>query len=207
VTDPFEELERARRVRRILSFAAALALLSFVGFAVFPNLLDGPGEPESVDGQVAAVVVEQGGATPPLALLAGDAVETFEVFGGKNPFTRPLSLPSTPTSTTEPGSGSSTSTTTTVPGSGSTSTTVPPPPDPADQQPTRGQAVALLDVYDDALGTQAQVRVGSTVYLVGEGDVFAVSFKVVSLDLATGCGRFLFGDSPFDLCKGQEILK
>ena len=206
--DPFDEMDRARRGRKILTVAATLALLLFVAFAVFPSLLDTRGDTPEYDGQVAAVVVERAEAAPPLALSAGDAIETFEVFGGKNPFTRPLSLPSsTPaTTTTTPGA---TPSPTTTPGAtpGSTPTTIPAAPTDSEQQPSRGQAVALLDVFDDAEGTKAQVRVGSTAYLVKVGDVFATSYKVVSLDLASGCGRFLFGDSAFDLCKGQEILK
>ena len=51
----------------------------------------------------------------------------------------------------------------------------------------------------------SNVKVGSTVYKVGAGDAFANSFKVVSLD--GSCGTFLFGDSRFSLCAGQEVLK
>ena len=204
--DPFDEIERTRRFRKILSFTATMALLLFIGFAVFPALLGDDDGPPSYDGQVAAVVVESDAAVPPLALSAGEAIETFEVFGGKNPFTRPLSLPSTPTPTTQPDPNAAP--TTTTPGSNpAPTTTVPAAPNPSQQQPTRGQAVTLLDVFDDAQGTKAQIQVGSTAYLVGVGDVFATSYKVVSLDLASGCGSFLFGDSAFELCKGQEILK
>jgi len=49
--------------------------------------------------------------------------------------------------------------------------------------------------------------VSGVVYQVREGDVFADSYQVVSLDQGTGCGEFLFGDSQFTLCEGQEILK
>jgi len=204
--DPFDEIERTRRFRRMLTLTATVSLLLFVGFAVVPPLLDDGDESPTYDGQVAAVTVEQDAAVPPLSLSAGEAIETFEVFGGKNPFTRPLSLPSTPTPTTQPDPNAAP--TTTVPGvNPAPTTTVPAAPNPSQQQPTRGQAVTLLDVFDDAEGTRAQIQVGSTVYLVAEGDVFATSYKVVSLDLASGCGSFLFGDSPFELCKGQEILK
>lgn len=207
--DPFEEMERARRGRRILTFTATMALLLFVGFAVFPNLLGGGSDDPEYDGQVASVVVERSdeGAAA-LALATGDAIETFEVFGGKNPFTRPLSLPSsTPVTDPDPTDPNSPATPTTTTPGGATQTTVPAAPSDSQQQPTRGQAVALIDVFDDSSGTRAQIRVGSTAYLVSVGDVFATSYKVVSLDLATGCGNFLFGDSAFSLCKGQEILK
>lgn len=201
--DPFEEMDRARRGRRVLSAAAIVALLTFVAFAIFPSLMGGQDSPQEFDGQVASVVLDRDDDGL-LAIGAGDAIETFEVFGGKNPFTRPLSLPSSVPTTApiDPATGQPVPTTTP-----SATPTVPAAPTPSQQQPVRGQAVALLDVFDDAEGTKAQVRVGSTAYLVGVGDVFAASYKVVSLDLATSCGQFLFGDSSFDLCKGQEILK
>ena len=207
--DPFDDMDRARKGRKALSIAAIFALLLFVAFAVFPNLLGTNSVPPEYEGQVAAIVVERDGIDAPLALTAGDAIETFEVFGGKNPFTRPLSLPSSIPTTTPGGTpGGDPATSTTTPGSNpGAGPTIPDAPAPSQQAPVRGQAVALLDVYDDVEGTKAQIRVGSTAYLVAEGDVFAVSYKVVSLDLATGCGQFLFGDSSFDLCKGQEILK
>jgi hypothetical protein len=49
--------------------------------------------------------------------------------------------------------------------------------------------------------------VGSTVYTVTEGQTFATSYQVVSLDVAEGCGEFLFGDAPFSLCVGEQVIK
>jgi hypothetical protein len=120
---------------------------------------------------------------------------TFDVFATKNPFepviivTPPTdgSIPTTPTSA---GGG----------GGGSTTTTVP------SNEPGPGTSVALLDVTQQPDGTpQARVQVGSTVYTVGEGDVFATSYRVVSLNAP--CGQFLFGDAPFKLCEGEEVIK
>jgi hypothetical protein len=66
--------------------------------------------------------------------------------------------------------------------------------------------VALLDVVTSDTGRSATVRVGSTIYEQARpGDVFATSFKVVSL--TDTCGTFLYGDDRFQLCKGQEVLK
>jgi hypothetical protein len=74
------------------------------------------------------------------------------------------------------------------------------------EAPGAGQSIAVLDVFNDASGTpQARVRVGSTVYTVGVGDTFATSYKVVSLN--EPCGQFLFGDSSFQLCEGEETIK
>ncbi|MBT8165375.1 MAG: hypothetical protein HKO63_07140 [Acidimicrobiia bacterium] len=69
-----------------------------------------------------------------------------------------------------------------------------------------GTAVSLISVTtlaDDS--RQAVVRVAGTDYTVGVGETFAGSYQVVTLT-DTG-GTFLFGDSPFALAVGEEILK
>ncbi|MFT7646914.1 MAG: hypothetical protein ACI8Y4_001654 [Candidatus Poriferisodalaceae bacterium] len=222
--DPFDEMDHARRFRRAITAAATLSLTVLLAVAFGPGLLsDSDSGPEVVEGRVAAVVIERDVGASALSAIPGDAVETFEIFGGKNPFQRPLSLPTdgqAPTATvpgtsdggddSETGGGETGTGTETGSGETSTSapaTTAPAAPTQSETEPTRGAIVAMLDIYDDAGGTKAQVRVNSTAYLVSADDVFAGSFKVVSLDLASGCGQFLFGDSPFELCKGQEILK
>jgi hypothetical protein len=48
--------------------------------------------------------------------------------------------------------------------------------------------------------------VGSTVWATfTAGQTFATSYKVVSL--SGTCGQFLFGDSPFSLCEGEQVIK
>jgi hypothetical protein len=66
--------------------------------------------------------------------------------------------------------------------------------------------VTLLKVVT-GLGGQpaAQVQVDDTVADVGNGQAFAGSFRVVSLDAGARCGVFLSGDQRFSLCEGQEI--
>lgn len=69
-----------------------------------------------------------------------------------------------------------------------------------------GTPVSLISVTTLGDGTrQAAVRVSGTDYTVGVGDTFAGSYQVVTLT-DTG-GTFLFGDSPFALAVGEEILK
>lgn len=69
-----------------------------------------------------------------------------------------------------------------------------------------GTTVSLQSVTTLPDGSfQAVVRVAGTDYTVGAGDTFAGSYQVVTLT-ATG-GTFLFGDSPFTLAVGEEILK
>ena len=119
---------------------------------------------------------------------------TFDVFATKNPF-EPVIIVTPPT-------GGTTPTTPTTGGTGGPTTTTQPP----SNEPEPGTSVALLDVFQQQDGTEmAKVQVGSTVFTVGEGDVFATSYRVVSLDAP--CGQFLFGDAPFKLCEGEEVIK
>lgn len=67
--------------------------------------------------------------------------------------------------------------------------------------------MALQDVFADSGKTVANVRVNDTVHRVSAGQTFATNFKAVSLSASDRCGRFLFGDDSFQLCKGEEILK
>lgn len=161
------------------------------------------------------------------------AESTFEVFSNKNPFV-PLAArstgagtgsatgggsapppgsgtavgPGSPTGGTSTGGGTSGGATT---GGGQTSggtvtSTTTPSPGGASQQPRTGQRVALLDVFADGGRLAANVRVNDTVYeRLHAGDVFATSFRVVSLD--GQCGTFLYGDDRFRLCTGDEVLK
>ena len=124
---------------------------------------------------------------------------TFDVFATKNPF-EPVVIVTPTTSPT----GSTTPTTPTTGGTGTgqttTSTAAP------SNEPSAGTSVALLDVFKQGDGTpMAKVQVGSTVYTVGVGQTFATSYRVVSL--SSPCGQFLFGDAPFRLCEGEEVIK
>ncbi len=126
---------------------------------------------------------------------------TFQVYGTKNPFEPVIQIESDTTTTSRPSA-----TTTTGAGSGSTTTTIAP-----SNNPGPGQTVTLIDVYRNAAGaTKAHVQVGSVVYDVAEGATFAGgAYRVVSLDMSGGksCGQFLYGDSAFRLCQGQQTLK
>src|SRR5262249_1493630 len=144
--------------------------------------------------------------------------QTFEDFSqAKNPF-----LPLVPTGTgTETGTGSTAPPSTGGTGTGDTTEPTAPPsggtgsdtgstptraPGGAANEPRPAQHIALLDVYELNGHTVANVEINGTVYqAVGPGDVFAGSYKVVSL--SGTCGDFLFGDEPFHLCEGEEILK
>jgi hypothetical protein len=133
---------------------------------------------------------------------------TFDVFATKNPF-EPVIIVTPPDGTT-PTTGGTGPTTPTTPGPGGPSgpggTTPPTVTTVPSDQPPAGTSVALLDVFQSSDGTpKAKVQVGSTVYTVGDGTVFATSYRVVSLNAP--CGQFLFGDAPFKLCVGEEVIK
>ena len=68
-----------------------------------------------------------------------------------------------------------------------------------------GTTVSLISITNVGGTRQAVVRVAGTDYTVGPGETFAGSYQVVTL--TDTAGTFLFGDSPFTLAVGEEILK
>lgn len=126
--------------------------------------------------------------------------ETFEVFTARDPFQQlaqpvvaapadpdapaapdPTAPPPDPTRPGDPGA---------------------PPPD-AEVGATR---VRLVDVFVDDDGVQkVLVTVNGSGYEVAASEEFAGSFRV--LDISPPCATFLFGDSRFVLCMGEEIRK
>jgi hypothetical protein len=131
-------------------------------------------------------------------------VQTFEVFSSKNPFT--------PLAGNQPtGGGTGTTGTTPATGTGGTgtggTTGTTPEGTTGGVEPQTAQRVALLDVFTEGGQVKANVRVNTTVHKVGVGQEFADRYKVLSLDQASECGRFLFGDDSFRLCRGEQALK
>jgi hypothetical protein len=146
-------------------------------------------------------LVKAATATTTITVLQLSEEESFQVFETRDPFQPPESP--TPPATTPPAAQPTTSPTASPPvvTPGTTTTTA-----AASFVPPTGQTVAVVDIFSDSNGQpRAHVRVGSTVYNVGVGATFAVSYKVVSL--SQPCGQFLFGDSSFQLCEGQETIK
>lgn len=151
--------------------------------------------------------IEPGGSGPAATTTTAppsEPIDTFEVFATRDPFEPPFDT--TPSGGTSGGGTTDTTggggTTDTTSGGGTTDTTSP------SFDPDGGQVVSVLDVYETDDGTpQARVQVGSTVYTVGESQVFADSYRVVDLDPVAGCGTFLFGDTQFELCEGEQVIK
>ena len=68
-----------------------------------------------------------------------------------------------------------------------------------------GISVTLQEIRDVNGTLRATVIVDGITYDVGVDDVFATTFRVVSLD--TDSGVFMNGDNVFTLSTGQQILK
>lgn len=150
--------------------------------------------------------------------------ETFETFNTKNPFV-PLRIVSSGgggggttatgggtavgggTTVTPTAGGATGGTTTGGTTSGGGASTGSSRTGGTGTEPIRGARVALLDVFAEGGKVVANVKVNDTVYKVSDGQVFATSFKVISLSQGDDCGRFVFGDDAFRLCKGEESLK
>jgi len=122
----------------------------------------------------------------------------FDVFATRNPFEPVVQIDTGGSST-----GTTTGGTTTpeAPADGGTSSGA----TTAGQAPEAGTSVAVIDVFEQGGTTVARVQVGSTVYTVAAGETFAGSYKLVAV--SGTCGQFLFGDSPFSLCEGEQVIK
>jgi len=217
MTAPHEAVpESPNRLPLLAGGGLALVLLVFLATKVLGG--GGGGDVQPSTATAATSVTTAAPAAPAAAAPAEEApVETFEVFNTKNPF-QPLrgaapasSSSPAPAAATPAGPVVATPVAVTAP---ATATAV--APAPVQTGATGGQAtapvqsttrVALLDVFTEGGRTVANVRVNDTVSKVAAGDTFASNFKAVSLDLGERCGRFLFGDDQFRLCRGEEVLK
>ena len=200
MTSHDSDLDRGR-APALLIIATVLSVAAFGAAVAFSALGTSPSSSTStpeVD-RVAAVQAQPSDAE--LAQAASGIIETFEVFGAKNPFERPLAVEAPPTQVPEDGAGDPE---TDPADTGDEGT----PPPTTEFAPERGTRIQLREIYDIETGTVATIVVDGTAYEeVAEGETFAGSFQVVTLDVGTGCGTFLLGDVDFDLCVGQEILK
>jgi hypothetical protein len=201
-------MDKNRRALVILAVGVGVLLIAFVVPKVF---FKGGGESASSDLPRTTPSITTPRVTTTTTSPVKAIPETYDEFSTKNPFqplvdeTAPGSGTAGATGTTLPGSTTGATTTiagipgTTVPGA-VTATTAP------SNAPRTTQRIALLDLFTLNGGLVANVRVNDTVYQnLKPGDVFATSYKVVSL--ADTCGTFLYGDSSFRLCKGEEVLK
>jgi hypothetical protein len=211
------------RLPLLLAIGAAAVLV-----LLLVNVLGGGGD-DAGEEDAATTTTRPSGATSTTTTTApGTApTETFEVFTTKNPFL-PLRTVGTGTGATtgtgttgtgatggtgtsggtttggtggsNTGSGTGTSGGTTTGSGGTTGGT-------GSVEPRRSDRVALVDVFSEGGRVVATVRVNDTVHKVAQGETFAGSYRVLSLSVADDCGRFMFGDDTFRLCRGEEALK
>ncbi len=201
----------ARRRRALLAGGAAAAVLLVV---VLVSLLSGGGDDGSTTSTTQPTTRPSGASTTTTTAPGSTARETFEVFSTKNPFL-PLRSPgggAAPPRAPAPGAGTSgaggtAGGTSRGGGGGAGGGAANGAGSGGSGEPRRGARVALQDVFVEGGRVKANVRVNDTVHKVAAGEVFASNFKAVSLSQSDRCGRFLFGDDPFRLCKGEELLK
>jgi hypothetical protein len=177
----------------------------FIALLAAVNLMGGGGDsggdddPSAMPPPVTTADGVTGGAAGTTATTAPAAPtlpnSEFDVFATRNPFEPAVQVTDTvddggtvPDATGEPTTPSDTT-----------------PPATSSPDPSAGTTVALIDVFDEGGVTMARVQVGSTVYTVAAGQTFATSYKVVSV--SGTCGQFLYGDSPFSLCEGEQVIK
>jgi hypothetical protein len=185
---------------------AGIGVLLIVAFLAF-RVLGGDGGDDGGDGATPAATAAAGGegstaTTTPTTTPAAPSTPngSFDVFTTKNPF-QPLVVASTATGA-ETGTGDTAATQVPV-----DETVTPTPAVPTEQAPTASTPVSLLEVYPEGATVKARMVVGATSYTVGVGETFATSYKVISLDAATGSGQFQYGDTTFELRAGEQTYK
>jgi hypothetical protein len=197
--------DESPKVSKPFIVIAGIGLLVIVAFLAMKVLGGGGGggsESASSDSTAATAPAGAPAASTTTTTAPGEPStpnQSFDVFTTKDPF-QPL------VAETSSGSFDQSSTNTTSPPVADSGGVVP-PPIPQDQAPAAGTPVSVLEVYDESGVVKARVIVGSAGYTVAVGETFATSYRVVSLDTASGCGQFQYGDTPFQLCVGQQTLK
>jgi hypothetical protein len=140
-------------------------------------------------------------------------VTSYEVFLARDPFEPviPEAQPAAAGPTTSP-TTSPTAAPTTSPTSSPTSPTSSPTTSPAPGGCVTGQAVScdgqtvsLVDVFTEDGVASAVVQVNDTLYEVAANEVFADSYRVLSIE--PPCVTLQYGDDRFSLCEGESVLK
>lgn len=221
MTEPIAPDAPQNRLPLILGIGAGVLILIFL----LSQMLGGDDDDADTTSSTVPTAPAPSTVVPTTAPGTGAPAETFETFNTKNPFV-PLRILSSGgggggATTTATGGGTAIGGGTTATATGGTSggtatggtatsggtSTGRSTTGGTSTEPIRGARVALLDVFAEGGKVVANVKVNDTVYKVSDGQVFATSFKVVALSQADDCGRFVFGDDAFRLCKGEESLK
>jgi hypothetical protein len=188
------------RDKKLLIILGAVAGAALVFFLVTQVLLGGEEEP--VAAPAPAPVTGATGSTgtvpapePSESPTATQTPRSVTNFSGRDPFSTPPELVSPTAAASE-----------------STEPTTEPTTEPQAADPTAptngrstdvtGKEVTLRQVYLRAGDAKVTVEVEGTTFIKGVGQVFADNYRVSSIDLASDCATFLYGDESFELCTG-----
>jgi hypothetical protein len=201
IPDSVPETSGARGGRPAVLLVAAFGVVAIVALVLWAFVFTGGHDvfepvPSAADSQPASPT------TPAAAADVDDEVvppvETVEVFLSRDPF-RPV-RPEEPQPAPVDGDP------TPSPGDDNDDTdTDPDPKEGDDSTVVEGREVELIDVFLENDTRRATIRVDSTTYTVSEGDTFAGSFRVLSID--PPCATLLYGDNQFTLCEGERVRK
>lgn len=189
-----------RRQKILVWVLAVVALAAIAKFTVFsgggdsndttPTSTPSVTVPDSIDSTTTT------GGIPP-------SPNTFDVFGGKNPFEPAVQITTPTIATTTTGGGTTSSTGTTVPGQ-TTTTTMAPTNNP------NNQLFTLNSITRQSNSSYvATVTIGSTGYSdILEGETFGPSNTYRFLQgTSDNCGNFQHGDVTFNICENSSTLK
>jgi len=183
------------RDKRAVIILGALVGAALVFFLVTQVLLGGDEEP--VAAPAPAPATEPSDTVPaPEPTESPTEVKTPPTvtnFSGRDPFSTPPEL-ITPTASASGLTSPVTEATT--------------EPQPADENaPTNGattnvtgKSVTLNAVYLRSGDPKVSVEVEEKAYTKSVGEVFAENYRVSSIDLASNCATFVYGDESFELC-------
>lgn len=217
-----EERSAGSPVRTLLIALGAVVVLGLLWLFVISPLLGGDGDdaPITSQGSQATGGAATGGTTGDSATDTGGEtvtelpIETYEVFLARDPFQPVITGVANTTGgtggTTGDGStggtgGTATGGTTTGGTGGTGGTTTGGGCVSQGETVCDGQVVSLVDVFVEDGQERAIIQVDSTLYTVGEGDLFAANFRVLTID--PPCVTLLYGDDRFSLCEGEQVLK
>jgi len=189
-------------VRRSLTATALAFLLVAVGvFSIW--LVTGSGVFASAAPRLGGPLPAAGSTAAGSGAAAGlPLASSVQVAQPRDPF---APLTSEPPQTTSTLPGQTTTTATTQPGETTTTAVGESTTTTTEGFVPEGTRVVLLEIRDEGGVDKAVITVDGETYVVGVGETFAESFKVVSLSESSGV--FLYGDSAFTLAIGQAILK
>ena len=194
---------RTRREQALLTLLAVFVVLAF-GAVVLARLA---GDDEDIDASprptrpavTSPTASPQATASPTAPpVLPPTTIENFE---GRDPF-QPLVVPPPPPAGSGDGVGSGTGTSGGATGDGGGGGDG---GGSGDGSASTRDRVTLHEVFRQNGELMARVGVNDTEYVVGEGDAFADSYRVI--DLTADCGTFARGDERFELCTGEDVLK